>query len=436
MRNHLAALSAVLALFAAHPLAAQGGIPAQPEEEQVDRVVAVVGDTTLLYSDVVLALEELRASGETIPTDPAGRDSVVREVVDRRVNDLMLVEGARAAKITVTAADVADMVDRQIAQVQQQFGSEAELIRVLRERGRSLEEYRASLTAQAIDRTMIQRFVVQRTARMPRPTVSEAEQRAFFEARGGQLGQRPANLSFQQAIVLPTPSDSAKARAMRTATEVLEELRKGGDFEVLARRYSADGSREQGGSLGWFREGQMVRPFEAVAFALRPGETSGIVETQFGYHIIRLEKIRGPERQARHILIRPEITPEDMAAARVRADSIANAVRAGASLPQLAATTNTPADQRVSSRVTLERLPPAYAAVLTTAPSGQVVGPFEVQSGAQTGFAVVRITDRQSEGAYELADLREQVIQRIQEGRMEEALIAELRGNTYVALSL
>jgi hypothetical protein len=135
----------------------------------------------------------------------------------------------------------------------------------------------------------------------------------------GRLGQRPATVSLQQAIIKPQPSDSAKAAARRRATEVLEELRRGGDFEVLARRHSQDPSASQGGMLGWFRQGQMVRPFEMVAYAMRPGDVSGIVETEYGFHIIKLEKVRGPERQARHILIRPEVTPADVEAARAQA---------------------------------------------------------------------------------------------------------------------
>jgi hypothetical protein len=99
------------------------------------------------------------------------------------------------------------------------------------------------------------------------------------------------------------------------AEKLLTQLRAGGDFNALAKEFSIDTSnKDQGGDLGWFGRGMMVKPFEEAAFALKPGELSGIVETQFGYHIIKLDERRmqdSPNGQpveqirARHILIAP-----------------------------------------------------------------------------------------------------------------------------------
>lgn len=137
------------------------------------------------------------------------------------------------------------------------------------------------------------------------------------------------------AYVAKHPELDTKATRAK-AEEILRRVRAGEDFSKLAGEFSEDpGSRTQGGDLGWFGRGMMVKPFEDAAFALKPGEVSGIVETQFGFHIIKLEERRGgqggapDEVHARHILLgypapsdptAPRLSPRDSARASVERD--------------------------------------------------------------------------------------------------------------------
>jgi parvulin-like peptidyl-prolyl isomerase len=117
--------------------------------------------------------------------------------------------------------------------------------------------------------------------------------------------------------------DTRGARAK--AEEILRRARAGEDFGLLAGQFSEDpGSRTRGGDLGWFGRGVMVKPFEDAAFALKPGELSGVVESPFGYHIIKLEERRaaqggaGDEVHARHILVGyPEAAAGDAGSRRM-----------------------------------------------------------------------------------------------------------------------
>ncbi|HEX2208493.1 MAG TPA: peptidylprolyl isomerase [Longimicrobium sp.] len=431
------AFALLLTALAAMPALAQvEPPPPQPGEELWDGVVAVVGDTTLLRSDLLLAIEAMRAEGREVPTDPAQYGQLVQQLVDERVNDLLLIEGARAAGETVNQTEVELAVEDQIRQVRERFPSEAAFNQALAESGRTADSYRAELTRQFADQTLVQRFVRRRMQGMAPPAVTDAEIRAFFEANRARFGTRPASISFQQVLIRPRPSDSARAAALRTATQVLTELGQGGDFEVLARRYGMDGTKDRGGDLGWFRQGQMVREFDQVVFAMRPGQTSGIVETEFGFHIIKLEKARGPERQARHILIRPEITQADIDAARVRADSVANAIRAGAAAPELAARYNTPDALRFQQNVPVDQLAPAYQTALEGAAPGTVAGPINVEGGPSPAFAVVRVTGRQTSGEYTVDDQRERIRDVLREQRQMQRLIEELRRDMYVSVRL
>jgi peptidyl-prolyl cis-trans isomerase SurA len=425
----------LLLSLAAAPLVARPA-HAQPGEELWDGVVAVVGDTVLLRSDLALFLEQVRAQGQTVPTEGPALDAFLQEMLQERVSDLLLIEGARNSGLAVTEEEIQLAIDEQIREVRGRFPSEAAYAQALGEAGRTPESYRAELARQFADQTLVQRYIRQATTEMAPPAVSDAEIRAFFEANRARFGTRPASVSFQQVIVRPLPGDSARAAALRTAEQVLRELGEGAEFEVLARRYGTDGTRERGGDLGWFRQGQMVRSFDQVVFAMRPGQTSGVVETEFGFHIIKLERTRGPERQARHILIRPEITQADIDRARQRADSVATAIRGGAAAPELAARYDTPDAARFQADVPIDRLPPVFVSALEGAQPGAVAGPLQVENGPTPAFAVLRVTARQTAGDYTADDQRERIVEAIREQKLLDRLLEELRRDTYVSVRM
>lgn len=428
------ALSAAL-LVAAAPLSAQEPVPSGGAE-LIDGVLAIVGDTVLLLSDVQAEMMNLQAAGQQLPTDPTARERLAREIMESRITDLILLEAAQDAGITASEAQVQQAVEDDLRSVRRRFNdSEVALQQALARSGMTLEEYRAQLAEQHRNRQVIEAFMAVRTRNRARPLVSEDQIREFFEAQRAGLGTRPATVSLRQAIVKPEPSDSARRAAELEAQEVLRELSQGAEFEVLARRFSDDeGTREHGGDLGWFRAGRMVPEFERAAFALRPGQTSGIVRTDFGYHIIRVERVRGAERQARHILIAPEVTESDLRIARERADSIAQAARGGADIVEIARASGTPSSEIEISRIPMDRLPPAYETALRNASEGEVVGPIEIESPAGSSWAVIRVTGRQAEGAYTIDDVRDQILDRLQQQLMIEQIVEELRREMYVAV--
>jgi peptidyl-prolyl cis-trans isomerase SurA len=428
------ALALVLPLLAAVPAWSQVDSAPRPGEELWDGVVAVVGDTVLLRSEVLLAVEQARTAGEPVPEDPAAYERFVAALVEERIADLLLVVAARDAGLEVGEVEVQTAVDEQIRQVRERFPTQEAFRQALAEAGRTPEQYREEMARQFRDQTLVQRFVRQRIGTMPPPPVAEAELRAFFDANRERLGQRPATVSFQQVIVRPVASDSARQSAIRTMEEVVRELGSGTDFDVVARRFSMDGTRERGGDLGWFRQGQMVREFDRAVFAMRPGQVSPVIETEFGFHVIRLDRVRGPERQARHILIRPTITPADVERARQRADSVASAIRAGASATELAARYGTPDEARFQRDVPLDRLPPAYQSALMPLGVGGVAGPLRIDAGTEAAFAVARVTARQTAGEWTLDDQRTRIRELLQEQRMVARMVEELRRDTHVAL--
>lgn len=428
-----------LLLFVAAP--ARGQIPmASPQgEELVDRVIAVVGDTALLLSDLQTAVQQQQAAGRQIPTDPIQRDAFLAEVLDERINTLLLVEAARDAGITPDETRVNQAVDTQIGRIVRSFGgTQARLEAALEADGMTMTQYRELLRQQFMDDELLQTYMQTRMRARARPVIDEDEIRAAFEARRESLGQRPVMVSFRQVVVQPMPSDSADAEARRQAEEVYRELEDGGDWDVLARRFSDDpGSRETGGDLGWVRQGDgLVQDFERMAFAIRPGMVSPVFRSDFGYHVLQVRRTQGAERQVRHILIQPEITEEDIARARVRADSVADALRGGANPVTLARSYGTPSDQVEISLRALEDLPPDYATALADAGTDEVIEPFSVPGTGAPNWAVVRVTRRDEERPYTLEDARSELVAALQQNRMIEQIVEDLKSRIHVAVSL
>ncbi len=435
----------VLSVTAA-PLAGQVAPGAQPapmaanqlEETIVDRVLAVVGDSILLYSTIINEVGRLHAAGE-LPNDPAQVDLAARQLIEASVNDMLILAAAKRANVTVSDQDVLPGVEQRISQAEQDLGSPEAFRQLLASEGRTMAAFRRDLLeiyrADAIKTRYLSQVLQNRTP----PVINESEVQAYFDANRAALGQRPATVSFRQVVVTPQPTDSARQAAIAEAEEVLAELRGGADFAVLARRFSDDASNaESGGDLGWFGTGQMVPEFEQVAFALRAGQTSGIVETDFGFHIIRVDRTRTAERQARHILIQPEVTAADIERGRVRADSVAEAVRGGASIQELANRYNAEDEllPAVASNLILDRIPPEYGAAVAGAEVGDVVGPFRFEHPRGPRWVVLQFNDQQDAREYTLEDARPRIRQALEQQKLMEQHLLELREQIYVNVRL
>lgn len=429
-------LSALL-LTAAAAHAQQPTQQAAPASTPVDRIIAIVGDSIILQTDIWLELQRMALADRQIPEDPDQLDQLRRELLDRRIEELLLVQAADRDSVVVTAQEINPLVDRELERIKSEFPNEAAFQAALREDQVTVDEYREFLVAQFRRNTLIQRYVGLASSEREPPPVSEQEVREYFETREGQLGDRPATIRFEQVVVGTMPSDSARAEARAEAEEVLGQLREGEEFAVLARRYSDDpGTRDSGGDLGWFRRGDMVIELENMAFALRPGAISRIIESSFGFHIIKLEKIRGNERNARHILIQPEIGEADVARARSVAEDVAAKVRAGTPVDDLAEQYGDPAEQERVGPIPRGQLPAPYNTALADAEAGAVLGPLRLPDPVADKWAVVKVTDVAEAGTYTLDDVRSQIKQQLERQRLLEELVEELRARTYIDIRL
>jgi peptidyl-prolyl cis-trans isomerase SurA len=403
----------------------------------IDRVMAVVGNRPILASQVD---EEIfsRYQGQQIPNDPKGLEALRKQVVQSIIDEEILVQQAqRDTTIKVTDQEIADGVDQQVRKVRDNFQSEVDYRSELKKAGfLTPEEYRRWLTDQqrraAFQNRLIEKLRGDGKLKPVPPT--EQEMRSYFDDQKGNLGSRPATISFRQIIITPQASPAAKAAARAKADSILLELRRGADFATAAKRFSQDpGSKDQGGSLNWFRRGVMVPEFERVAFTLKPGVVSDPVESPFGFHLIQVERVQPGEVQARHILIIPDIDSAHVEAARVRADSVRGRLLAGASFDSLQRIFHDPSAEKQAENVPADKLPENYAKVIGEADSGSVSPVFTIPgNGGRQQFVIVQVTARRPQGDIRFEDVKDRIREQLGQQLAIRRYIDRLRQSTYV----
>ena len=407
------------------------------EEGLVDRVVAIVGDSVVLLSDIIQHENQMRGGGVTLPPEGTSeRDSIRQRIVGDLIDiQLILQAAAQDTLLRVDDERVEEGLQQEMERVEGGFSSRAEFNRVLAEQGLTLQTYR-EMRRDQIRQQQLMFLYLQRYTGQGAVEITEDETRAFFEAGRAGMQERPATVAFKQIVMPAAPSDSAEAAARARLEELLERVRAGEDFAELATRYSQDGSAQAGGDLGWFRRGQMTENFENVAFGLPEGGVSDVVETEYGLHIIQVERIRTAERKARHIFIRPEVTFADIALSRQLAEQIAARARAEdfQTLVDEYHDSLLPDSATITSRQVAEDLPAAYMGALSGRRPGEIVGPVQFTYGAGEQFAVLKILEVREAGEYRYEDLEESIRARLIDDKRREALIEGLRAKMYVEI--
>lgn len=271
---------------------------------------------------------------------------------------------------------------------------------------------------------------------MVRVAVSDQDVNEAYERAKATFPKRPPAVTFRQLVIATTARQQALDRARAKAESLLAEIRRGADFEQVARRESQDSaSREQGGDLGWNRRGELVPEFEQMMFALPPGQVSPVVFTQYGFHVIRVDRSKPSEVKARHILIKPDYAPEDTLRARARADTALQLWRGGAVFDSLVKRFHDRDEAEGSLEpFPREQLPLSYRDAIGTRAKGEFVGPFPIadRNRGVPKFVVLQLTDVIEAGDYTVEEVRDRMRQQLSQERSFRRLIDQLKRETYV----
>ena len=251
------------------------------ETETIKDPVALVNGVKISSKEyereVNFQLQQASQQGHQIPDTMLPK--IKAEILDSLIDREILYQESQKKNIAVNAEEI----NSQIQIIKDRFSSQEEFEKIIAAMDVSEAELRSQIEHNLAIRQLIDTQVIDKIQ------VSEADTKAYYD-ENQNLFKRPEQVKASHILIKleSDATDLQKAQARIEIAKIHQKLKDGQDFAALAKQYSQDSSSENGGDLGYFGRGQMVKPFEEAAFALEPGQVSEIVETRFGYHLIKV----------------------------------------------------------------------------------------------------------------------------------------------------
>lgn len=295
-------------------------VQAQAQKKRIDGVLGVVGDYVILDSDIDKTYLELTAQG--IPTKDISRCELLGKLLEEKVFAHQAIQDS----IIVSDAEVKSIVDQQLEAMIEQIGSMQKIVDFYKKR--DADDLRAALSEIIKDGKLAEEM---RRKIMDEVEVTPEEVRQFYASiPKDSLPYFGAEIEIAQIVFKPKVSQEAKDDVVRRLKEIRQDVLDGGSFFTKAVLYTEDpGSKSSGGYYKINRKTPFVKEFKDVAFSLKEGEISQPFETEFGYHIIYLEKVKGQDLELRHILMTPKISASAELEARERAEKVREEIISG-----------------------------------------------------------------------------------------------------------
>lgn len=420
------------------------------QKQVADRIVAVVNDRIILKSDVDSEVRQYMQQAQASNQEVTFTEDLWFSALQSMVDSNVMLEQAEIDSVVVSDEMVNRAMDNRINQMIQQAGSEEELERAL---GNSIIQIRAEFRDEFREQMTTQQLQQQK---MSSVEITRPEVKDFFnQIPENQLPTIPEQVELSQIVITPPELEDARDDALRKAESIRDSIVvHDKNFEEMARKYSDGPSASRGGLLPMMPLGDLVANYSAAASALDPGEISQVVRTDFGYHVIRLNKRQGDNIETNHILIEVDDAgvDEDFAINKLEAlkDSVINH---GASFRDLARkhsedeTTNSMGG-RIMNMQTGERKmalsdlePSLYRIALLLDESGDISDPrpFNMPQNQKRAYRIVRLDAHYPEHVANLEDdynrIREIALQRKQM-RVMNTWLQELRNKIYVDIRI
>jgi len=371
-------------------------------QEVLDRIVAVVGNQIILESELKAQLALYATQFGIDLKDEKRQKQIQTELLEQMINDnLLLIQAQKDTSIEVTSKEVESAVREQLEKVKSQFSSEEAFGDQLKAEGLTENELKKKYKEQIKKQMLIDRLISKKLSRV---SVTTKEVKDFYQTYKDSVPDQPESIKLAHILLEIKPGQNTLDSLKKKAGMVLDKAKGGENFAFLASEYSDDPTGKNGGDLGFFKRGDMIERFEKVAFALNPGEISDLVETQFGYHIIKVEEKKEDAVHARHILILIRPCREDTIRVQGLADTLYHGLLEGANFGELAKQYSADEESRKMGGelgwYPAAQMAPEFKEGVKGLKDGQISIP--VQS--QFGIHILKVLDRKEQRKLTLED--------------------------------
>ncbi len=404
----------------------------------IDRIVCVVGPDVITASELAGQMQLVALQTGRRPRTEAEVMAFQNEILEQMIADkLFLFEARKDTTIVLRPDEVDQALDDQLASLSQRYGSNEAFVEALAAEGLTLRDLRRQYRDEIENRLLRQRLIQNKLFDV---AVSRFEVERFYDVFQDSIPEQPEALRLAHILLEVTPAQVVEDSVREAAAGLRERVLQGADFASLAVQFSQGPSAPGGGDLGFIARDDVVPEFGRAAFNLQPGDISGVVRTQFGYHIIKAEDRQGDRLRVRHILLEVFPSAEDTAQTLSLADSLLTEARGDGDFGELAKIFSTDNETRATGGelgwFALNELPGEFADYLTgyTDP-GEIRGPVP----SPFGYHIFNLLEYQPPKSLTIADDYDQVRELARQqktGRIVDELIAELKSKTYIEYRL
>jgi peptidyl-prolyl cis-trans isomerase SurA len=401
-----------------------------------DRIIAIVGNDVILQSDLNFQLYNyMQQNGiQQINND------IVQQVFQNLLTEKLMLAKAEQDSIYIPQDEVNKQVDARLKELVAQFGSEKNLegaygVTISRIKTLVAEQYEKNAK---VNRVKQQKFGYGITVTKPEVT-------QFYNDYRDSLPPVAETYDLYQIIRIPKVTEDAKNIAKQKALVILDSVKMGIDFSDLAKRNSDDSlSAIEGGSLGKAKKGTFVKEFEDAAFILKPGEVSDIVESEFGYHIIKLNDKTGDFITTQHILVKfPRLEIADFTEINFLKDLKTKIKNGEITFKQAAITHSqepkTAADSGYIGKLAITSMEEAEVLALKDLSIGDISDPVKVGDDRYYGYYMYYVNDKIPEHPISLETdyaMLEQYALKLKEQKILNEWLDELKKTIYVDIKL